>query len=255
METRRDEATNEHVQNIRAGIPVMNMNYGVTINEYDYIDMSVDALRDIKHFGITEYLAFVPVDTLGFARLPCNATIIDAVTTSKMGKKVFSTRVLSELENVADNDTYFLQQEVMNNIGYGNGYVTRPGLADHHGDGYISYFLTDDKRIKIDLMYRGATIAIAYKGISVDAEGYPLITRKQANALAAIVAKNVLTKRAYKGNKIALSMLELAMNNSARLKQAASIPERLTDNEIDTLLDAQTTFNRKTYGRPTKYNR
>lgn len=255
METRRDEATNEHVQNIRAGIPVMNMQYGVTIDEYDYIDMAVDALRDIKHFGITEYVAFVPVNLEGYAKIPCNATIIDAVTASKMGKKVFHDRLLSDMETTADTDNYFLQQEIMNNIGYGTNYVTRPNLANAYGEGYLSYFLTNDKRIKVDMVHKGSTIAIAYKGISVDPEGYPLITRKQANAIAAIVAKNVLTKRAYRGDKIAISMLELAMANSARLKQAASIPERMTDNEIDTMLDAQTTFNRKTYRRPTKYNR
>jgi hypothetical protein len=255
METRRDEAANEHVQNIRAGIPVMNSLYGVTIDEYDYIDMSIDALRDIKHFGITEYIAYVPVNMEGYASLPCNTTIIDAVTTSKMGRKVFRDRILSTLEVSTENDDYYLQKEVMNSIGFGVGYFIKPGLADVYGDGYISYFLTDDKKIKVDPVHGGSNIGIAYKGISVDPEGYPLITRKQANALAAIVAKNVLTRKAYKGDKVAIAMLELAMNNSARLKQAASIPERITDNELDEMLNAQTTFNRKTYGRPSKYSR
>lgn len=255
METRRDEAFNEHVQNIRAGLPVMKSIYGLTTDEYDYIDTAIDALRDIKHFGITEYVAYSPVNADGYAPLPCNATIIDAVTTAKMGKKVFKDRLVSEIQLTADNDTYYLQQEVMNNLGYGAGFLARPGLVDMFGDGYISYYLTNDKKIKVDKAYAKETIAIAYKGISVDAEGYPLITRKQANALAAIVAKNILTKRAFRGEKAAISMLELAMANSARLRQAASIPERITDNEIDQLLDAQTTFNRKSYGRPTKYNR
>jgi hypothetical protein len=255
METRREEATNEHTQNIRAGVPVMKMTYGLTIDEYDYIDMSIDALRDIKHFGITEYVIFTPVNKEGYANLPCNATIIDAVTTNKMGKKVFKDRVLSELEILPDNDDYFVQQEIMSSLGYGIGYTPRPGLVDVRGDGYISYFLTNSKKIKVDERFSGSNICVAYKGISVDPEGYPLITRKQANALAAIVAKNVMTKRAYRGEKVAIAMLELAMANSARLKQAASIPERMTDNDIDQMLDAQTTFNRKMPGRPTKYNR
>ena len=97
METRREEATNEHVQNIRSGMPIMKSLYGLTVDEYDYIDSAIDALRDIKHFGITEYYVLTPVNAEGYANLPCNATIIDAVTTAKMGQKVFHDRFYVEM--------------------------------------------------------------------------------------------------------------------------------------------------------------
>jgi len=50
-------------------------------------------------------------------------------------------------------------------------------------------------------------------------------------------------------------MSELFRGDAARLKQAASIPEELSDNDINSILDIQTSFNRKSYKRPTKYSR
>jgi hypothetical protein len=48
-------------------------------------------------------------------------------------------------------------------------------------------------------------------------------------------------------------MVEYYTGVAARLT-AASIPEDLTDNELDEL-NAKTSFNKKSYNRPTKYSR
>lgn len=255
MEGHRDQATNEHVQNIRSGLPVLNSVYGLSMDEYDYLDMALDALRDIKNFGTAEYVCFVEVNEAGVANLPCNVNIIDAVTTNKMARKVFNERMISELDVMRDHDDYFLQKNIMENIGYGIESGVRTNLIDSFGDGYISYTLLEDRKIKVGPRHYGEIIGIAYTGISTDTEGYPMITRKQANALAAITAKNILTKKAFRGDRNSLAMLEMAINNAGRLKQAASIPEHITDNEIDTMLNAKTSFNRKTHNRPTKYGR
>jgi hypothetical protein len=63
------------------------------MDEYDYIDIAVDTLRNIKHFGATEYVSYITVDPSGKAHLPCNIDTIDAVTTRKWAEK----RMLLEL--------------------------------------------------------------------------------------------------------------------------------------------------------------
>jgi hypothetical protein len=47
----RDVAKNEHTMNIRAGLAVLKTMYSMHM-EYDYIDIAVDTLRNIKHFEL-----------------------------------------------------------------------------------------------------------------------------------------------------------------------------------------------------------
>jgi len=246
----REIARNEHTQNIRSGLPVLKTQYDLTIDEYDYLDISIDALRDIRHFGTTEYISYITVGKEGKVNLPCNIDIIDAVTTEHMGRKSFNTRKEYDIDGIIGTDTYHSFMEIRDNLGY----QWRPGLGGHIGKGYISYRL-EGKIMVVDPNLVGQKIAIAYTGIIVDQEGFPLITRKQANAIAAMCCRVLMIKGANKGDKAAASMIEYYTGLAGRLKQAASIPEDITDNEMDEVLNSQTTFNKKSYNRPTRYNR
>jgi hypothetical protein len=268
MGSRRDAAKNEHTLNIRSGIAVLNRDFGLHIDEFDFIDASISHLRDIKNFGTTEYLAILKVNEKGEATLPCNLDVIDAVMSEKMGLKAFADRVRYTLSDDVNNDDYFQSVAVMDSIGfdinrqhYSNGYrdlsyeMVLPGLTDHkNSEGYLSYHL-EGKIIKVKKTFAGDSVAVAFTGISTDPEGYPLINFKQSNALAALAAKVITIKKASRGDKNAASMLQYLVDNASRLKQAASIPEHIADNEIDSMLDAQVSFGRKTYKRPTTYNR
>jgi hypothetical protein len=81
-----ETAKNEHTMNIRAGLAVLKTMYSMHMDEYDYIDIAVDTLRNIKHFGATEYVSYITVDPSGKAHLPCNIDTIDAVYL-EMGRK------------------------------------------------------------------------------------------------------------------------------------------------------------------------
>jgi len=246
----REIARNEHTQNIRAGISVLKTMYGLSIDEYDYLDIAVDSLRDIRNFGTTEHVAYITVREDGKIPLPCNLDIIDALTTEHMGRKAYNTRKEYDVDGMVGTDTYYTCWGIMDNLGH----TWQPGLGGFKGKGYISYRL-EGRFLIVDKHHAGTRVALAYTGIIVDLEGFPVITRKQANALAAIAAKTLMIKGANKGEKGAASMIEFYTGLAGRLKQAASIPEDITDNEVDELFNAQTTFNRKTYNRPTKYNK
>ena len=246
----REAAKNEHTQNIRAGIAVLKTMYSMHIDEYDYIDIAVDALRDIKNFGTTEYITYATVGKTGKVNIPCNVDIIDAVTTQHMGEKAFSSRVKVLTDEIVGTDTFVLSETIMKSIGRN----FTPGLGGYKGPGYISYQL-DHHSILVDKSLAGQRIAIAFTGIATDPEGYPLITRKQANALAAISARVLAVRGANRGDKGLASMVEYYTNLAGRLFQAAAIPEDITDNDTDELLNCKTTFNRKSVNRPSKYSR
>jgi len=246
----RDVARNEHTMNIRAGLSVLKTMYGMHMDEYDYLDIAVDTLRNIKHFGTTEYLSFITVDSSGKAMLPCNMDSIDAVTTQEMGRKAFASRVEFDMDGIVGTDTYYSMEGTIKALGL----TARPGLAGSSGKGYISYQL-DGKTISVGREHAGQRIALAFTGIATDLEGLPLITRKQSNALAVVAARVLAVRGANRGDKNLASMVEYYTGISGRLIQAASIPEDLTDNELDEVLNAKTSFNRKSINRPTKYSR
>jgi hypothetical protein len=80
-----------------------------------------------------------------------------------------------------------------------------------------------------------------------------IITRKQqmpGRSYGGVLA----VRGANRGDKGLSAMVEYYTGVAARLTQAASIPEDLTD-KLDEVLNAKTSFNKKSYNRPTKYSR
>jgi hypothetical protein len=168
-----------------------------------------------------------------------------------MALKVFSTRILCDTDNIDNTDTYYKMEAIRDGL---TGKKRTPGLGGISGAGYITFHL-DGKYLKVSENLEGKKIGIAFTGISSDLEGFPYITRKQANAIACVCARVLCIKGATRGDKALASMVEFYSNTSGRLIQAASIPEDFSDNEFDQVLNAKVTFNKKTYKRPTKYSR
>lgn len=253
MSKRRDAATDEHTLNIMTGIITLKTKYGLTIDEYDYIDFAVDALRDIRYYGTTEYYATCEVDEEGNIPAPCNAFSIDAVTSLKQGLKQFGSRMEYKLLQEYGTDSFYTARKVADSSDWKLG---TSGLTKYDDRiGYISYYLIDSNLIHVGEEHAGNSIVVAFTGISVDKEGYPMITRKQANALAVYSGKYMIIKNLARGNAKQAQLLEFFIAESGRLMQSASLPEDITDNELEELMDAKTSFNRKSFRRPMKYSR
>ena len=254
----RNASTIEHTQNIRAGIPIAKTRYGLTIDDYDYIDLAVDFLRDVRHFGATDYYAVLRSDEQGDVTLPCNLHTIDAVTTDRMGVNKFGDRILYTNDNDMAIHTDNVIEPTDMTVDFMNFYNELYYWPDQTsstraGEGYITYRFKDARTINVKAPT--TIIVVAYSGLTTDSEGYPLITRKQANGIAASILLQQTTKKALRGDQAAANMLAFAKEESGRLKQAASIPEDINDNEIDEILNAKTAFNRKNFGRPSKHGR
>lgn len=243
----RDTPKLEHTQNIRSGMTVLNNLYGLSMDEYDYLDLAVDILRDIKNFEIRPYKTFVTVNKEGYLDIPCNMKIIEGIVTSQQGEKEYLDREIIKKRS-DKSDSYYTANTVRNLLEW-------PIHTLNVVDGQLSYKLDKDNIFIYDEFYRDKEVCIAFTGFTVDEEGYPLITRKQANAIAANAAKAIIMKAAMAGDQKKAQMLEFIMKEAGRLKQAASLPEDISDSQLDEVLDAQNTFNRKAYKRPNKYSR
>ncbi|MCK5788092.1 MAG: hypothetical protein KAH32_03790 [Chlamydiia bacterium] len=243
----RDVQKIEHTLNIRAGISTLNINYGLSIDEYDYLDIAVGALNDIRNFGIRPFKTFMKVDKDGYLDIPCNLDILEGVISADHGETAYPDREILEKRKEHDDTMYsaITMRSVLN----------WPVKVVQRIDGQLSFKLEGNRIFVYDELYRDTEVCIVFIGFMTDEEGFPLITRKQANALAAIAARNILMKAAVGGDKVKMQMLEVVSKEATRLKQAASIPESISDKELDEMMDVQTAFNRKRYGRPNRYTR
>lgn len=244
----RDVQKIEHTLNIRAGLPVLSTKYGLSMDEYDYLDLAVGELNDIRNFGIRPYKSFIKLDEKGYMDMPCNVDLIEAIVNSNHGEKAYPDREIL-VKRTEHNDTLFNSVQMRSLLAW-------PIRTLNRVDGQLSFKLESDNRIFIyDEAYWGTEICIAYTGYITDEEGFPMITRKQSNALAAIAARNIVMKAALSGDKLKAQMLQVVSQEASKLKQSASIPETISDKELDEVMDAHTAFNRKRYGRPNKYSR
>jgi len=245
----KNKSENLHILNVRTGLITAKTKYGVTMDEYDYIDIAIDFLRDVNDYSTGDFYIVARSNEMGDIPMPCNLKTIDAVMTRELGLKRYSDRILYREGNTLDVDSAVVANSFMNAMS------VYPDLTsfDVFGEGFVSYRFT--KEGKLNIKGPGQDIVLAYTGVSVDEEGFPLVTRKQANGLAAAVLHNRTLFKALRGDKAAASMIPFTQAESGRLKQAASIPESISDNEFDELLNAKTSFNRKSHSRPSKFSR
>jgi hypothetical protein len=246
---KRNQSENNHIHNIRAGLIAAKTKYGVTMDEYDYLDLAVDFLRDVVDYDGGDYFTLVTSDEKGNLSLPCNLQVIDAVVNARLGLRRYRDRIPYNEDNPLSIDKSIEAYDRMDMLGVYPDYSS----IDRLGEGYLVYHFTDKRKIHVGKP--NYEVLIAYQGINLDEESFPLITRKQINGLAAMVWFNRTLFKANKGDKIAGNMLQVAQLEAGRLKQAASIPEHINDNELDELLNAKTSFNRKAYRRPNKLSR
>lgn len=91
-------------------------------------------------------------------------------------------------------------------------------------------------------------ISILYHGEILDDEGLPFINDKEALAIAEYITYVTKYKEAIRTN----SKATLEMANDLKQQwlfhcDAARVPEYITQNDMDAILDAQTSWNRKKY--------
>jgi len=240
--------------NIMAAYPIYTRKYGLTMSEDDFIEEAYMALRDINSIPVKVYYHVAKPNNKDemIINVPCNLNRILSVTAAplnrdgykdyepyKMGTRVGYDEHMNILTGNSDLKTYHFND------------TPKVGLGS-----YIEYEWVDETAIKIiDTRLFDTEIHIVYEGITVDEEGLPLITLKHAKAIAAKVALTKITHKMFRGDPSAGNILPYIQQEASRLVQAAAIPEHLTDNDLDKLLNEKVSFNRKRYNRSFKFNR
>ena len=96
-------------------------------------------------------------------------------------------------------------------------------------------------------------VNILYHTEILDKDGLPEINDKEAIAIANYIAYVVKYKEAIRtNNQAVLSMAQELKQQWLFHCDAARVPEHVSQNEMDAILEAQSSWNRKTHGRSYK---
>lgn len=227
--------------NFNSVFPYVQSMYGIDPDENDFEDVAITAWSQIntKHTRLYRFIGNVENGELV---LPCNATaLIESVHIPLPDAKVFDTKY-----SVPSLDNVFTEY-------YSDAWDVFKHPFDQHGK--LIKYDEGNGTLYFDRDYRN--VMVVYHGILADNEsGLPLITEKEKQAIACFVAYNALLKEAIKKrDQGAMNMAQALKADWMRLCNAARIPEHLSQNDMDMILDVRSNWARKKYGisyRPIK---
>lgn len=226
----------------------MNFRYAITLAQTLY-DVEGDT-EDLEEIGLVAYnfignknthLNKIILDvncTDGSIQLPCDVDIIEAVT-------YCGTEDWNYTSNTKEyGDTSSLYTE--------NYIESRKAFLDPH---YISGRFVKYRRVG-DKLYvnKGlGKVVLLYHTEILDKDGLPEINDKEAIAIANYIAYVVKYKEAIKtNNQAVLTMAQELKQQWLFHCDAARVSQYISQNEMDSILDAQTSWGRKTYGKSFK---
>lgn len=103
--------------------------------------------------------------------------------------------------------------------------------------------------------FEGEEIAILYKGLLVNEDCDPLLYNNEVNAIAYNVALMDTRFEAFNNVPGKLQLLQYIESKADLYLAKAGIAEKLTDNELDSILNVATSFDRKVYNKNYKFRK
>lgn len=218
-----------------------NLQYGLELLEEDFEELGLIAWNKIgnKRVRTYRYCTNVSCDGDHVIELPCNADIIEAVTYSFEDWNFTDNIKPNGDINSAFIEGYIESRKAFNNPLYISGKL-------------VNYERVGDK-LYIDSGYTGR-INILYRGVILDEDGLPELTDKEVDAIAAYCAYTVKFKEyLINHDRDVLNAANILKSEWNRLCDAARVSDYVNQNEMNEILDAKTSWNRKVFGKTYKF--
>lgn len=215
---------------------LLEMLYGITIQEDTWEEIALVGWNYLGNKRVKLYRYQTSTDN-GEVQLPCNVEDVEAVTTN-FEEWAYST---NDTPN-GDIRTAFIESYIEHRKAFRDPLYASGKFIKYERVGNTLYF---------DRPY--GIVNILYKGILVDDNGLPQITDKEAVALATYCAHVLKYKEGIKTNNA--NIIKLA--EDLRLKWLLQADQARNDyymsqNDWDKLLDAKSSWNRKSFGKSLK---
>lgn len=211
-----------------------NTLYGVDPSPTTFEDIAINAwlLINNKHTRLYKYVGDTVEHQLA---LPCNVDIIESVHLPIEDAQMTSNKtVFNSIE------TLFIENYINCWKRIDDPYYHTGKLVKYKEGENTLYFTRDYKRV-----------LVIYHGILVNDEtGLPMITDKEMQAIAAYIGYAMIYKEAIQKRDKNLMQIALQIQQEwKRACSAARVPEHLSQNDMDKILDASVRWDRKIYGK------
>ena len=227
------------MNNFKYSLSLAQLLYDVDIvNEDDAIEIGLVAHEKIGNKNTQLFKEHLYINEQGYAELPCNCDIIEAVTYEGLEDWNYTSNIKDNGDlNSLHTEMYIENQKKFLDPFYISGK-------------YVKYKRVGNKLYTNKGLNK---ITILYHGILLDEEGLPEINDKEANAIALYIAYVYKYKEAIKTNNKVLMQVAMDLKQSWLFHcDQARVAEYISQEEMNKILDAQTSWNRKVYGKSFK---
>ena len=213
--------------------------YEVDMTQEEFEEIGLIAWNKIgnRQTKLYRYRCDIDCETLT-VELPCNCDEIEAVTYDFEDWKYVTNDTVN-----GDYQSQFIENYIEGRKLYMNPFYISGKFAIYERVNDTLYFDKDY-----------GSVNILYKGIIVDDDGLPYINEKEKDAIACYLAYTKKFKEGLKThNQLILQESQLLEQRWYKLCDAARVPQRINQNEMNEILDAKTSWNRKIFNKSWKY--
>lgn len=215
-----------------------NMLYELELIPEDFEEIGLMAWNLIgnKLCKMYKYDTVIDPDTLT-VELPCNCDQVESVTYSFEDWQNVSNLTMNGDISTSFTENYIEGRKAYNSPLYDSGKFANYELIDN-----TLYFNRNYGRIRV-----------LYKGVVLDDTGLPRLTNKESLAIATYCANVMLFKQGLKtNNPNIIKMSQLIEQKWNKLCDAARVGESISQNDMDHVLDAKNSWNRKIFNKSYK---
>lgn len=205
--------------------------YGITIPEESFEEIGLIAWNQIgnKRCKLYRYSQCLDGCTMEM-QLPCNCDILEAVTTD--------FEDFEHVSNVHDRSkpgSFITEQYIESRKAFKAPLYISGKYVTYERVGDTLYFTQPYRKINI-----------LYKGIQLDDSGLPELTDKEALAIATFVAYTTKFKEGImSSNGNTIKIADILKQQWLKQCDQARVPEEMSQNDWDEILDAKNSWDRK----------
>lgn len=228
------------INNFKYAITLAQILHNVNINDMDtLIEIGLVAYNFIGNKNTSLVSEIVNVDSkTGLVKLPCKVDLIESITYPKEE----DWNRTSNIKNFGDYNSLQVEQYIERSKHSVDPLYMSGRLVNHRREGNYIY-VTEPLE----------SVCILYHTELLDDDDLPLINDKEAIAIADYIAYTVKYKEALQSNNQATFQMAQTIKKQWQIHcDAARVPEYVSQNEIDDLLEVTSSYNRKVHGRSYK---
>lgn len=228
------------INNFKYAITLAQMLYDIDINDMDtLLEIGLVAYNFIGNKNTQLVSEIVNVDRKsGLVKLPCKADLVEAVTYPN----IEDWNQTSNIKNFGDFNSLNVEQYIEKSKQSVDPLYLSGRFVKYRREGNYIY-VTEN----ID------QVCVLYHSEQLDEDDLPLINDKEAIAIADYIAYTIKYKEALRSNNSAIFQMAQTIKRQWLIHcDAARVPEYVNQNEMNEVLDAMSSSNRKLHGRSYK---